>query len=154
VTAELVALTLQPPFASDAQVQALGRGLVERTLPRPEWTHFAHLSAAAWIIAGQSALNPERDMPDVIRAYNVSVGGENTDTAGYHHTITLASLAMVRRFLAERPTGEPLHQSVNALVTSELANKDWLLGYWSRPVLFSVEARRGWVEPDLQPLLA
>jgi len=152
VSAEPIALTLQPPFASDAQVQALGRGLVERTLPRPEWTHSAHLTAAAWIIAGQSALDPERDMPGIIRAYNVSVGGENTDTAGYHHTITLASLAMVRRFLAERPAGELLHASVNALVASDLANKDWLLNYWSKPVLFSVEARRGWVESDLQPL--
>lgn len=154
MTAEPLTLTMQPPFASDAQVQALGRSLVERNLPRPEWTHAAHLTAAAWIIAGQSALDPERDMPGIIRAYNESVGGENTDTAGYHHTITLASLAMVRRFLAGRPTGEPLHQSVNALVTSELANKDWLLGYWSRPALFSVEARRGWIEPDLKPLPA
>jgi hypothetical protein len=28
----------------------------------------------------------------------------------------------------------------------------WLLDYWTRARLFSVEARRTWVEPDLKPL--
>jgi hypothetical protein len=27
-----------------------------------------------------------------------------------------------------------------------------LLAYWSRPLLFSAEARRTWVDPDLRPL--
>jgi hypothetical protein len=40
----------------------------------------------------------------------------------------------------------------NALLASPLGKSDWLLGYWSRTLLFSVEAGRGWVEPDLKPL--
>jgi len=35
---------------------------------------------------------------------------------------------------------------------SPFGNKDWLLAYWSKERLFSVEARRAWVEPDLAPL--
>jgi hypothetical protein len=30
--------------------------------------------------------------------------------------------------------------------------KHWLLAYWTRERLFSVDARRGWTEPDLKPL--
>jgi len=30
-----------------------------------------------------------------------------------------------------------------------LGRPDWPLAYWSKSVLFSAEARRGWVEPDL-----
>jgi len=30
-----------------------------------------------------------------------------------------------------------------------LGKSDWILTYWSREKLFSVEARRSWVEPDL-----
>jgi hypothetical protein len=45
-----------------------------------------------------------------------------------------------------------LFETCNALMASPLGKSDWLMGYWSRALLFSVEARRGWVEPDLKPL--
>ncbi|MCA3571140.1 MAG: hypothetical protein IOD07_27765, partial [Bradyrhizobium sp.] len=52
------------------------------------------------------------------------------------------------------PAGEPLVASVNALLEGPLGRRDHLLGYWSKALLFSVAARRGWVEPDLRPLEA
>jgi hypothetical protein len=87
----------------------------------------------------------------MIRAYNEATGGANTDTVGYHETITQASLRAARRFLTESPPG-PLHATCNALMASPLGDPDWLLMYWSRERLFSVEARRARVEPDLQEL--
>ena len=33
-----------------------------------------------------------------------------------------------------------------------MGDKAWPLTHWSRERLFSVEARRGWVDPDLKPL--
>jgi hypothetical protein len=33
-----------------------------------------------------------------------------------------------------------------------MGRSDWLFRYWSKPVLFSVRARKSWVEPDLAPL--
>jgi hypothetical protein len=38
------------------------------------------------------------------------------------------------------------------LMSSPLGKSDWPLAYWTRARLFSVEARRSWVEPDLEPL--
>jgi hypothetical protein len=38
------------------------------------------------------------------------------------------------------------------LMASPLGRSDWLLAYWTRERLFSVDARRRWVEPDLKPL--
>jgi hypothetical protein len=38
------------------------------------------------------------------------------------------------------------------LLSTNLANPNWLLEYWSRERLMSVEARRNWVEPDLKTL--
>jgi hypothetical protein len=35
-----------------------------------------------------------------------------------------------------------------------MGDKAWPLTFWSRERLFSVAARRGWVEPDLAPLEA
>ena len=141
------------PFTCDAEIIAVGEGVVARTLPKRDWTHAAHFAAAVWLIAGQSALDPERDMPRLIRAYNTATGVANTDSEGYHETITLASLRAVRAFLAGLPDSRlPLYVACNALLATELGRRDWLLAYWSRERLFSVEARRGWVEPDLAAL--
>jgi hypothetical protein len=145
-------MTTFVPFTSDAEIAAIGGGLVDRTLPKPRWTHAAHFAAALWLIARRTDLDPARDMPPMIRAYNEATGVENTDTSGYHETITQASLRASRAFLASRPAGEPLFETCNALMASALGNRDWLLSYWSKGLLFSAAARRDWIEPDLQPL--
>lgn len=87
----------------------------------------------------------------LIRAYNEVTGVPNTDTSGYHETITVASLRAARVWLAARPS-VPLHRALNELLSSEFGRSDWLLTYWSTAVLYSVTARKVWVEPDIQPL--
>jgi hypothetical protein len=46
----------------------------------------------------------------------------------------------------------PLFEALNELLAGEYGRSDWLLAYWSKSLLFSVAARRTWVEPDLKPL--
>ncbi len=62
-------------FASDDEIAALGQRMLDRTLPKRDWTHAAHFAVALWLLA-----------------------------------------------------------------------------YWSRERLFSLEARKGWVEPDIARL--
>lgn len=137
-------------FASDSDIDRIGRGLIDRSLPKTEWTHAAHFAAAFWLLR-QPDWDAMRDMPDLIRAYNEATGVSNTDSSGYHETITIASLRAARAWLMARPH-ESLHAALNELLTHNLGGSDWLLAYWSRPLLFSVAARRAWVEPDLKPL--
>jgi len=137
-------------FHSDAEIERIARGLIERSLPKSAWTHAAHFAAALWLLKWGDA-HAMSNMPSFIRAYNEATGVPNTDTSGYHETITLASLRAARARLADRP-GVPLHTVLGELLASPLGRSDWLLAYWSRPVLFSVAARRAWVEPDLSPL--
>ncbi|PTQ12431.1 hypothetical protein CLG96_07210 [Sphingomonas oleivorans] len=132
-------------------MEAIGRGLIDHSLAKERWTHAAHFAAALWIILRRPDLSPSRDMPDIIRSYNEAVGGMNSDSAGYHETITQASLRAAAAFAAERPH-MPLHLLCNALLASPLGRKDWLLAYWTRERLFSTEARRRWIEPDIAPL--
>ena len=139
-------------FASEAEIAEIGEGLIHRSLPVERWTHAAHWAAAVWILTRRPDLEAERDMPGLIAAYNLSRGGENTDEAGYHETITQASIRATRAFLAQLPAGTSLLGAVNALIASPVGRSDWLLTYWSRDLLFSVAARRGWVEADLAKL--
>jgi hypothetical protein len=135
------------PFACDAEIEAIGVGLLGRTLPKPGWTHAAHFAAALWVLACRPDLDAERDMPGIIRAYNEATGVMNTDSAGYHETITQASLRAARAFLAAHPA-EKLHAVANALMESPLKSPDWLLEHWRAETLFAPPARRGWVPPD------
>jgi len=135
-------------FTSDDEVRELGEGMIARTLPKARWTHAAHWSTTLWLLTEKPEILPERDLPGLIRAYNESVGGQNTDTAGYHETITQASIRAARAFLRGRESDEPLFARCNALMETELGDPDWLLEYWTKETLFSVEARKSWVEPD------
>lgn len=135
-------------FDADAAIVHVGEGLIARTLPRPEWTHEAHLAACLYIVREREDIAAERDLPGIIARYNESVGGMNDDTQGYHETITQVFIAAIRAHLAEHPAGEGLVQSVNALLASERGTRDWPLRFYSRERLFSVEARRGFIEPD------
>jgi hypothetical protein len=139
------------PFASDEEIAAIGRAVLDLSLPKPKWTHEAHFAAALWLMSCRRDLDARRAMPGFIRAYNAATGVANTDTEGYHETITQASLRAVSGFLAEHPN-LGLADACNALMASPLGRSDWLLRYWSREQLFSTAARRMWVEPDLEPL--
>ena len=143
----MAAALVSTPFGSDAEIAAIGLGLCERSLSKAQWTHAAHFAAALWLITQ----GRDGETPQLIRAFNVSAGGVNSDSEGYHETITQASLAAARAFLAGR-AGQPLHRVCNALLASPYGRPDWLLVHWSKARLFSVEARRGWLAPDLAPL--
>ena len=139
-------------FHSDAEIEHIGEGLVARTLPRPEWTHEAHLAATTYLLLRRPDVDIDKELPDIIRRYNESVGGVNSDTEGYHETITRVVLLGVRLFLSEADTSEPLHELVNELLLSPMGRRDWPLRFYSPKLLFSVDARRHFVEPDLAAL--
>ena len=136
---------------TDAQVADLTARLLDHSLPKEQWTHAAHLSATLRLVRTRNE-GLERDMPGIIRSYNAAVGGVNDDTSGYHETITQAYLAGIRAFAAGLAAATSDAQAAAALLATPMGDKAWPLTHWSRGRLFSVEARRGWVDPDLKPL--
>jgi hypothetical protein len=139
-------------FTSDAEIEHLGEGLLACTLKREEWTHEAHLGATTYLLLRRSDVDLDRELPGIIRRFNESVGGVNDDTQGYHETITRVFLHGVRLFLAEADANEPLHELVNELLLSPMGRRDWPLRFYSGERLFSVDARRHFVPPDVAAL--
>ena len=138
-------------FERDSEIRALGEGLLACALPREAWTHEAHLGACLWLLAERPDIDVDAEIGGLIRRFNESVGGVNDDAQGYHDSITRAYVAGVRLFLSETDeTG--LAERVNAMLLSDVGRRDWPLRFYSRELLFSVPARRGFVEPDLAPL--
>ncbi|MEO8455217.1 MAG: hypothetical protein ABI454_08655 [Sphingomicrobium sp.] len=139
-------------FHSDAEIVHLGEGLLARTLPRAEWTHEAHLAATTYLLLKRPDVDLDKQLPDMIRRYNESVGGVNSDTEGYHETITRVFLHGARLFLSEADLREPLHELINELLLSPIGRRDWPLRFYSRERLFSVDARRTFIPPDVAAL--
>ncbi|HEY0163880.1 MAG TPA: hypothetical protein VGB39_00750 [Sphingomicrobium sp.] len=139
-------------FHDDAEIARIGEGLLARTLPRADWTHEAHLAATTWLLTRRPDIDIDRQLPGIIRGYNESVGGVNSDSEGYHETITRLFLHGVRLFLSEADQTQPLHELVNELLLSPMGRRDWPLRFYTPERLFSVEARRAFIPPDIAAL--
>lgn len=141
-------------FDDDAALAAHVAGLLDATLPKARWTHAGHIAAVAGLMLLHPALDLDAALPGLIRRLNDAHGVPNSDTRGYHETITRFFLAAIRDALARDDATWPAHRRVQTLLgASALADgKRALAPYWSDAVLFSVAARQGWVPPDLAPL--
>ena len=141
-------------FTTDAEIEHLGEGLLACTATREEWTHEAHLAATTYLLLRRPDIDLAEDLPGIIRRFNESVGGTNSDTEGYHETITRCFLHGVRLFLEGRDVTLPLCDVVNQLLLEPMGRRDWPLRFYSRERLFSVEARRSHIAPDHAPMIS
>jgi len=141
-----------PFFDSSAAVRHLGERLIASCLPREEWTHEAHVAACYWLAAERPDIGLGTDLPDIIRRHNDSVGTPNTDGSGFHATITHCYAMGVAAFHRRCDPALALVERVNALLAEPEGARDWPLRFYSRERLFSVEARRAVILPDLAAL--
>ncbi len=135
----------------DFPVERLAREFVGRTLPKARWTHEAHLCVGLWHVLRYPTAVALDLLRLRIRAYNESVGGSNTATGGYHETITKFYVTIIRRFLDSVDARRPIEE-LAAELTARWGDRELPFSHYSRERLMAVDARLGWVEPDLKPL--
>jgi len=133
---------------TDTDIERIAAGVLDLTHPYAAWTHTAHFAAALWLLRHPDVLRRNGGMGAIIRRYNSAVGAPNTDTQGYHATITEASLRGALSFLADAGPHAPFAPVLAALLASPLGGSRWPLAYWSEERLMSPAARRAWIEPD------
>jgi hypothetical protein len=117
-------------------------------LPLAQWTHQAHCLAGLYLLTQRPEIDLDRDLPGIIWRYNAAVGTPNSDSDGYHETITRFYLQALRSFLSRQPAGQSLAVLAQSFMASRFATRDFPLHYYSKDRLMSVEARRVWVSPD------
>ena len=139
-------------LTDDGAIERLTLRMIDRTLPKADWTHAGHFAAALWLLRLRPELTKPARMRRLITRYNEATGTPNTDSGGYHHTITRASMRAASDHLGRYGPDAPLSAVLAALMASPLGRPGWLLAYWRRETLFGADARRRWVAPDLAPL--
>lgn len=133
------------------ETERIARGVIDRTLPKAEWTHHAHLRAGLWHVIEHGPIVALELLRARISSYNESVGTANTDTSGYHETITRFYVIVIDRFLSTADRSLGLDALARQLIDA-YGDRRLPLHHYSESRLFSPVARRSWVEPDLRPV--
>ncbi|MEO5979800.1 MAG: hypothetical protein ABIS36_25265 [Chryseolinea sp.] len=128
-------------------IEKLVASFENKTLSATEWTHEAHIVVAVWNILHY----PEKIALDKFRQsiidYNSSIGTLNTDSAGYHETITRFWMTFLRKYIVFHKLDQTL-AVYQSLYRSNLIDRAMTLEYYSKALLFSPRARRSLIAPD------
>jgi hypothetical protein len=135
------------PFRDDGEIAEMVEQFEAGTWPHERWTHRAHLAVAISYLRQYAFEEAVARARRNIQEYNRIQG----EAKGYHETITLLFMRRVRSWLEREGAGE---MGIARIVEELFLVLDmrWPLAYYSEERLWSAEARREWVEPDLRGL--
>ena len=115
------------------------------TLPKSRWTHAAHVAVCSVLIVRYPDDALVR-MTEGITRYNESVGTVNSDTSGYHATLTRFWFDV----LSKRLAGYTDEWRAARDAVAEFGDaRDLHSRFYSFDVIRNREARLVWVAPDL-----
>ena len=140
-------------MVTEINTQRIIDGFWDHSLPAEEWTHMAHL-----IVGLHTAINHNLDtsinlLRDGISQYNLAAGTKNTDSGGYHETITVFFAHAMQAYVKQFKKGASFDLMVDRLSSTVLIQPSFMLSFFSKDRLFSVAARRSFMAPDLRPLV-
>jgi hypothetical protein len=133
------------------EIERLVREFEACTLPSERWTHEAHLTVALWYLTRHADRDATRRIRAGIQRYNLSRGVEMTKDGGYHETLTLFYIRVIRRYLESACEAQTLAQLLDGLIAT-CGERNFPFEYYSRERLLSWDARTRWLAPDLKPL--
>lgn len=149
--AKLAGLTTMKNYESSEIIRLIERFEAGR-LPKSDWTHEAHLVVAIWYCSRYDLNEAFQKVKTLIISHNESVGTPNTDTEGYHETITRFWLIVACAFIEENVSLN-IEECCNAFINSAHSQSKHPTTFYSEDRLFSTEARRIWMEPDLKAIV-
>lgn len=133
-------------FKNDSEIRELVRAFETCEIHPAEFRHYQHLAVALWYVKRLPYEGASQKMREGIKRLATAYG-----KMGYHETITLFWLSMVRGFVLKSSSGSTLFELANR-VAEEFGNKNLIADYYSEETLKSARAKDEWVEPDLKVL--
>jgi hypothetical protein len=133
-------------YKTETEMLNIVKAFENCTISRDAWKHAEHLT-----VAMHYALNHDYTIAydkmksgifNLLNAFGIDLKVEMP----YHETLTVFWLRTVFKFV-EANRGKSSVEIANDII--EKFDKDYPLNFYSREVLFSVEARYGFVEADL-----
>jgi hypothetical protein len=135
---------------SEAALQQFVETWKAGKLPKPAWTHAAHVGTAAYFAYDHALEATFAIMKAGILHHNTSVGTPNTEDNGYHETLTRFWAAEIGEFVRHGHFESRL-EAVRAAVEAFGRERDRFRLFYSFDVVRDRRARREWVAPDRSP---
>ena len=135
-------------YETEKDVLALVRSFEAATISRDEWKHPEHLIVALYYVSHYDVETAIDKMRSGI--LNLLANGFKVDLKNempYHETITVFWIRAVADFHAAS-NGKPLSEKIAEMIT--LFDKEYLLTFYSRELIFSDRARASFVAADLK----
>ena len=138
---------MKAKYENESEVLDLVRSFEDATIAHDDWKHAEHLVVALYYLTAHDLDTAYAKMRDgilklLVKGFKVDL----TKEMPYHETITLFWMRVVSEFNASK-NGASLLDKANEVAYKW--NKDYPLNFYSRELLFSDEARAGFIEPDL-----
>lgn len=141
-------MTIAPEiYQSEAEITTLFERFCSRTLEKEKWTHAAHLTVGLYFLKQFEKFEATCRMKSGIVSYNLSVGGENTGSGGYHETMTIFWMEVLHFYVREFPEYS-LPALCNRFLQSPLADKKLPFYFYDQELLMSPLYRSRYVAPD------
>ena len=122
------------------------------TLPKSEWTHEAHLIVGLKMVLTYKEQAFSEMKKRIIR-FNESIGTINSESSGYHETLTVFWLWAIQQFCNEKGITQFDVAAVDELLFYEpLSRRKLVEDYYSEVILLLPEARRRFIRPDEKPM--
>jgi len=137
--------------ATEPELDEFIASFEDGTLPKCRWTHGAHLLTGACYVHTFGVEAAADRMRVGVKRYNLAVGGKNTETSGYHETITVAWVKILDRLLREAQAERGMSRAEFAALAVARYEGDHShpQRYYDFDLVASTEARRVWVAPTL-----
>jgi hypothetical protein len=129
---------------TDAEILTLVDRLERCQLNKDEFHHRDHLAVAVVYLYAADFESAMGRMRDSLKRFAAHHGVSGL----YHETLTRFWLLQVEQRLNRQ---QCLSESVRK-IQEQLADKQLALAFYSQELLNSAEAKREWIDPDLQPM--
>jgi hypothetical protein len=134
------------PYSSENEIEKVVLGFESCTTGKDDFSHRDHLAMAVWYLRSDQDTAAER-----MRASLHNFLDKHNCRENYHETLTLFWIRLVRRELESLSPEPSLLDATNAVVT-RLGHSRVAFEYYSKELVGSEAAKKGWVEPDLRSL--
>ncbi|HQU84859.1 MAG TPA: hypothetical protein PKY59_17100 [Pyrinomonadaceae bacterium] len=131
-------------YTNETEILNLVESFENGTISRTDWKHAEHLAVGLYYVWNNDFDTALSKMRDGIFNLLDAFGVDRTKEDPYHETLTHFWIKLLDENKDRAKT-----LSENCLKIIEKFDKDHPLKFYSRELLFSDEARRRFVEPDL-----
>jgi ribosomal protein S18 acetylase RimI-like enzyme len=145
-----------PPIRlSESELDELVAAFDQQRLPKTAWTQAAHLRVGCCCVLARGETAAVDQLRRGIRMLNESHGVRNSDSNGFHETLTRFWAALLARTLQEYAVLQPCRSRADAVQAAVELYYDRACivdDFWTFDVIRSTQCRHEWHPPDAAPL--